>query len=161
MSSVIRPTRIDAAPPRRHDGRVQRISEDPVRLRRLDVLVVDEHDAAAAVRMVCATHRVPEPRLKFHGGRSMFTGAAERPRHSWVGLLGEGEVARREANGWGALPADGAIRLGRSTTLMTVAHELGHHLVFHLDPARTASHGNRWVYRFDEAAAVIADLVDA
>ena len=69
-------------------------------------------------------------------------------------------MTRRERNGWGALPPTGAIRLGRSTTLMTVAHELGHHLVFHLDPARTPSHGNRWVERFDDAAAVISGLID-
>lgn len=50
---------------------------------------------------------------------------------------------------------NGAIRLGRATTLMTVAHELGHHLVFHLDPLATPPHGNQWVARFDEAAAVI------
>ena len=136
------------------------MSSDPGRLRRLDVLVVDEHDAAIAVAIVCDAHGVAEPRLRFHARRSMFTGATERPRHSWVGLLGEDEVAKRELNGWGALPPHGAIRLGRSTTLMTVAHELGHHLVFHLDPADTPSHGNRWVERFDGAASVIAETLD-
>lgn len=49
----------------------------------------------------------------------------------------------------------GAIRLGRTTTLMTLAHELGHHLVFSLDPPSTPAHGKLWVQRFDEAAAAI------
>lgn len=38
---------------------------------------------------------------------------------------------------------------------MTLAHELGHHLVNWLDHESTAAHGNVWVGRFDQAAAVI------
>lgn len=49
----------------------------------------------------------------------------------------------------------GAIRLGRTTTLMTLAHELAHHLVFALDPPATPAHGKRWVQRFDESAQAI------
>jgi hypothetical protein len=75
----------------------------------------------------------------------------------WVALLGEAEVIEREAAGWGALPPDGAIRLGRTTTLMTLAHELGHHAVFHLDEPTTPAHGRRWVLRFDQAAAMVAE----
>ena len=62
-------------------------------------------------------------------------------------------------NGWGALPLDGAIRLGRTTTLMTLAHELGHHLVFHLESPSTPAHGRVWVGRFDEAASWIQWVV--
>lgn len=160
METTIRPTYIESSPARRHDARVAKVTHDLSRLRSLDRMVVDEHDATLAVRMVCAAFQIPEPRLKFHGGRSMFTGATERPRQYWVDVLGEEEVIRRERNGWGALPTDGAIRLGRSTTLMTVAHELGHHLVFHLDPTGTAPHGNVWVSRLDDSAAVISRLLD-
>lgn len=53
----------------------------------------------------------------------------------------------------------GAIRLGRTTTLMTLAHELAHHLVFALDPAATPAHGKRWVQRFDESARAIRLLL--
>lgn len=136
------------------------MSVDPHRLRTLDLLVVNEDDAATAVTAVCQQFMVPKPRLRFHARRSPFTGATERPRQVWVAELGEAEVAVRESNGWGALPPDGAIRLGRSTTLMTVAHELAHHLVYHLDPLLTPAHGNVWVGRFDQCAAVIGELVE-
>jgi hypothetical protein len=53
----------------------------------------------------------------------------------------------------------GAIRLGRTTTLMTLAHELAHHLVFALDPPATPAHGKRWVQRFDESAEAIRLLL--
>ena len=55
----------------------------------------------------------------------------------------------------------GAIRLGRTATLMTIAHEMAHHLVFHLEPPSTADHGNVWVRRFDQCARVIGELLDA
>ena len=154
----IAPQPIDASPPRRHDGRVARHSVDPMRLHRLDRLVVDEADATTAVSHVCTSFSVPEPKIRFHARRSRFTGATERPRHIWVALLGEPELARREANGWGVVLDSGVIRLGRTASLMTIAHELGHHLVFWSDPANTAAHGNVWVRRFDEAAAAIDDL---
>ena len=158
MTSIA-PTRIDAAPPRRHDGRVARVSRDPHRLRTLDLLVVGEHDATTVVAEICDRFRVPKPRLKFHARRSPFTGATERPRASWVRRLGETEVRRRESNGWGSLPENGAVRLGRRATLMTIAHEMAHHLVFHLDPPSTADHGNVWVRRFDDCAEVIGEFL--
>ena len=68
-------------------------------------------------------------------------------------------MARLEMKGRRRLRENGAIRLGRTTTLMTLAHELGHHLVNWLDPESTASHGNVWVHRFDQAAEVIDGLV--
>ncbi|MGI9585989.1 MAG: hypothetical protein ACR2N7_10410, partial [Acidimicrobiia bacterium] len=93
MGQFINPTRIDASPPRRHDGRVARQSADPALLRRLDRLVVDENDAATAVAGVCSSFSVPQPDIRCHARRSPFTGATERPRHVWVALLGEAEVA--------------------------------------------------------------------
>lgn len=161
MTSIIRTLALESAPRRRHDARVASRSRDFALLKRLDLLQVDEFGATSAVERVCSQCDVPVPRLRFHARRSRFTGATETPRHVWVARLGEADVALREANGWGALPPDGAIRLGRQTTLMTVAHELGHHLVFHLDPPTTAVHGNRWVERFDQAAASIVAGIDA
>lgn len=153
--------RIESAPRRRHDGRVGKVSRDPALLRRLDRLTVDEAGVELAVAEVCRSFRIAQPRLRFHARRSPFTGAAERPRASWVALLGEAEVRRREVNGWGQLPASGALRFGRTTTLMTVAHELAHLVVFSIDPPDTAAHGHRWIERFDDAAVVLDGLVSS
>jgi hypothetical protein len=123
----------------------------------LDAICAGEFAVAAIVDFACKDFGVPEPRLKFHANRSPYTGACERPREVWVTLLGESVVARREREGWGVLPPTGAIRLGRTTTLMTLAHELGHHAVFHLDDPKTPAHGRRWVLRFDQAASMVVE----
>jgi len=130
-----------------------------VLLDRLDSLVVSDLVASDLVYAACLSLELPRPVLKFHARRSVFTGATERPRFAWVDELGESEVARREMNGWGALPSNGAIRLGRTTTMMTIAHELGHHGVFCRDPAGTPAHGRVWVARFDEAARTLDAFV--
>jgi len=154
---ALRTTYVAATPPRRHDHRVRSVSSDFERLRRLDHLLVDEEGAAAAISAICTTFGVPEPQLKFHSRRSPFTGATEAPR----GVLLE--LARRRGiepeHGYRGVPVNGAVRLGRTSSLMTIAHEVGHHLVFHLEPASTATHGNVWVGRFDHAASVITPLV--
>jgi hypothetical protein len=77
----------------------------------------------------------------------------------WIARGDHDFVTRYEMRGRRRLRENGAIRLGRTTTLMTLAHELGHHLVNWLDPESTASHGNVWVHRFDQAAEVIDRLV--
>lgn len=159
MSDTIATQRIAAGPTRRHWARVLQFSSNTEVLQMLDEIAVDDTSAAEIVRDMCREMGVPEPTLKFHARRSPYTGACERPRSGWVGLLGEAEVAERETNGWGSLPPDGAIRLGRTTTLMTLAHELGHHLVFHLEPVSTPAHGRVWVRRFDEAATWIRWVV--
>jgi len=159
MDVKIAPTLIDATPPRRHEGRVMQFSDDFPRLRRLDHLMVGEDDARAAVVCVCASMGVPVPTLKFHARRSPFTGACEAPRGSGTDGL---SVAGSDPSIRGSRRSEhGAIRLGRSVTLMTLAHELGHHLVHHLDKAGTPAHGKVWVHRFDQAAAVIDGLVDS
>ncbi len=155
MSIPIATQRIDAGPTRRHWARVLQFSSNSEVLLMLDEIAVDDVSAREIVTDLCRELGVPEPKLKFHARRSPYTGACERPRSGWVDLLGDAEVARREMNGWGALPPDGAIRLGRTTTLMTLAHELGHHLVFHRAPASTPAHGRVWVGSFDEAASWI------
>lgn len=150
---------IEAGPKRRHWSRVEQFSRAPELLLGLDQVSVVDPAIAGLVAFACQDFGVPVPRIKLHASRSPYTGACERPRSVWVALLGEDEVALREAAGWGALPPDGAIRLGRTTTLMTLAHELGHHAVFHLDDPTTPAHGRRWVLRFDQAAEMVAEAV--
>lgn len=125
----------------------------------LDSWAADSDTVRLLTSEVCQHFAVPEPDLKFHARRSPYTGACERPRHSWLALIGEDELVFREANGWGEVAENGAIRFGRTTTLMTVAHEIGHHLVFHLDTPTTPAHGRIWVTRFDAAATAISHLI--
>jgi hypothetical protein len=153
----IEPHRIDTTPTRRHEHRVQSVSSDYERLRRLDHLVVGEDDAATIVTFVCRWTRVPVPVLKFHARRSPFTAATERPRDRVIAESHELGFAISPAVS--TLAPEGAIRLGRSVTLMTLSHELGHHLVHHVDPYDTPAHGNVWVRRFDQAAAVVTELL--
>lgn len=159
MEYRITPRRIDSSPRRRHDGRVERQSSNYPRLLRLDRFVVAEDDAFKAVAAVCIECDIPAPDLRFHARRSPFTGATELPRSVWFARGDPDLMARLEMKGRRRLRENGAIRLGRETTLMTLAHELGHHLVNFLDPESTASHGNVWVSRFDQAAEVIDGLV--
>ena len=72
---------------------------------------------------------------------------------------GESAIRRIESGMRVPFAAFGVIRLGRMTTLMTLAHELGHHMVFALDPTLTPAHGKRWVQRFDESAGAIQRLL--
>lgn len=152
-------TRHPPGPRRRHWARVVRFSRDVALLDRLDQLAITDHGVPALVGAASELLGVEPPRLRFHARRSPYTGACERPRSMWVQLLGEEELAWREQNGWGRVPDQGAIRLGRTTTLMTLAHELAHHVSFELDPASTPAHGRVWVGRFDQAAAAIRGLV--
>ena len=146
-------------PRRRHWARVLQFSRHVERLESLDTWSVDDDSARWLITQVCASFDVPVPLLKFHARRSMYTGACERPRDSWLALLGEEELSFRESNGWGVVAQNGAIRLGRTVTLMTVAHELAHHIVFHRDAPATPAHGRVWVSRFDEAATAIAKII--
>jgi hypothetical protein len=157
MSQII-VTRLDAAPPRRHDHRVRSASADYDLLRRLDHLIVDDRGARRLVELVCAEVGTPTPVLRFHARRSPFTGLTEAPR--WLAIEAARRGGREPGEEYGAIPEHGAIRLGRRTTLMTVAHELGHHLVHHLDRPGTPAHGHRWVERFDQAAAVIDGTIE-
>jgi hypothetical protein len=172
MADTIVLTSIDTTPPRRHDGRVMRVSEDYARLRRLDHLLADDHGAALLVEHVCASLSVPMPRLRFHARRSPFTGACEAPR-SRVEEVRRAAVHRggRREDELAIAGSDhrrtsvessehGALRLGRSVTLMTLSHELAHHVVNHRDAIRTPAHGKVWVRRFDQVAAIIASIVD-
>lgn len=159
MFTALAPRPIAEGPRRRHDTRVNRFSLEAVLLTELDGLAVDDHQARYVVEAVCGDFSVEVPRMRFHARRSPYTGATEQPRWLLVELHGIEDVRRIEERRGSSLPLKGAIRLGRVTTLMTVAHELGHHLVFCLDRPRTPGHGKRWVQRFDEAARAIRRIL--
>lgn len=150
---------IASGPRRRHQSRVQQFSDEPLLLEQLDGLAVSDTDAADLVLSVCSSFGVEAPRLKFHARRSPYTGATEQPRWLLVESHGEQKINQIESGMRSPFALFGAIRLGRTTTLMTLAHELAHHLVFALDPAATPAHGKRWVQRFDESARAIQLLL--
>lgn len=159
MHTPLVPRRIARGPKRRHEARVQRFSTDEQLLDEMDALAVDEVQARLVVEAVCMDLAVDVPRLRFHARRSPYTGATEQPRRHLVERYGEENVRRLEESRNYLVSEQGAIRLGRNTTLMTVAHELGHHLVFSLDPLGTPNHGRRWVQRFDQAAKSIQRML--
>ncbi len=159
METTVTPVPVRRGPIRRHDARVRRFSRDFTLLERLDGLAVDDAAASALIEDICWASGVEAPALKFHARRSMYTGATERPRGAWVALHGEREVLRHERSTGRPVPLFGAIRLGRVSTLMTVAHEVGHHLVFALDPPKTPAHGKVWIAHFDDVSASIASAI--
>jgi hypothetical protein len=155
MTARISYASIARGPRRRHQARVQRFSDDPLLLEQLDGLAVADTEAADLVFAVSSSFGVEAPRLKFHARRSPYTGATEQPRWLLVESHGEAKIDQMERGMRTPFAQFGAIRLGRTTTLMTLAHELAHHLVFALDPPATPAHGKRWVQRFDESAQAI------
>lgn len=159
MNPAVVPRQIRRGPTRRHEARVQRYSRDPSLLHRLDGLAVSDIEVSELVLAVCSSSGLEAPKLKFHARRSPYTGATEQPRWLLVALHGGDRVDEIEQGMRTPLAPFGAIRLGRTTTLMTLAHELGHHLVFALDPSSTPAHGRVWVGRFDDAAHRIDCLV--
>lgn len=159
MTTELAPRQIAQGPTRRHQARVLRFSTNPALLERFDRLAVSEADIPDLVLSVCSSFGVEAPLLKFHARRSPYTGATEQPRWLLVAIHGRQEVDHLEDTMTSPLPAFGAIRLGRTTTLMTLAHELGHHIVFSLDPPSTPPHGKQWVGRFDQCAEAINRLM--
>jgi hypothetical protein len=157
MTTRITAEPIASGPKRRHQARVQTFSVDPELLGSLDGLSVSEIEVRDLVPSVCDFFGVEAPRLKFHALRSPYTGATEQPRWLLVKIHGETRIRQVESGMASPFPVFGAIRLGRTTTLMTLAHELGHHLVFSLDPPSTPAHGKQWVQRFDESASAIQE----
>ncbi len=156
---AITPQAITRGPRRRHQARVQRFSVDPELLDGLDGLAISDVEAYTVIDTICVAMGVESPRLRFHARRSPYTGSTEQPRWLLIESHGEDRIRDIERDTRRGFPHHGAIRLGRTTTLMTVAHELGHHFVFALDPLATPAHGRRWVLRFDQAAEKIRGLI--
>lgn len=131
-----------------HDRRLRERSRDLDLLLRLRSLRTDSDGARAIVAAACGWLGVPTPRVGTHARRRPETGHTRPPVRI---TAGRGLDPVR-------YPPEGHLQLSATPTLGVIAHELGHHLVFHLDPPGTPAHGYRWVARHDEAAAAVADL---
>jgi hypothetical protein len=138
------------AVPNAHDRRLRERSSDAGLLLALREVRTDRAGALAIVGHTCDVLGVPVPRVGTHARRRPETGHTRPPARL---TAGRGLDPRR-------YPPDGHIQLSTTPTLGVIAHELGHHLVFHLDPPTTPAHGYRWVDRYDEAGRVVAALCD-
>lgn len=143
----------------RHEHRVEKFSRDHRLLTHLRDVGVNRGTASRVVDHICSTFSIPAPELTFHRGRSAHTGYCVAPKHAASARHGADAVGRWEAahEPW---PRNGMVRLGDPTSLATIAHEIGHHLVHLLERTTTPAHGKVWVGRFDDAAAAIATLLD-
>ena len=144
----------------RHEHRVRTFSRDYDLITRLgDRYAVESDETTGLVRHVAARFGVAEPGLRFNRRRRPDTGQCWAPRRIASDLYGEERIVAWEDHYRRPYPSDGEIRLGATTTLRTLGHELGHHLVHLLEPLRTPAHGKVWVGRFDDAMEAIANQV--
>jgi len=141
----------------RHEHRVRTFSRNYGLITRLgDRYAVEPGEAVTLVRAVTGFFGVIEPDLAFNRRRRSDTGQCWAPRPVASELYGEHRILAWEEHFRRPYPPDGQIRLGATTTLRTLGHELGHHLVHVLDPIRTPAHGKVWVGWFDDTMDVIA-----
>ncbi len=146
----------------RHEHRVRTFSRDYDLIVRVgDAYAVEAADAERLARLVVGRLGAPMPEMAFNRRRRADTGQCRAPRWHLEALYGADAVSAWERGRGRPYPEQGQIRLGTVTRLRTLAHELGHHLVHHLDPIRTPAHGKVWVGRFDDAMGVIAESVSA
>jgi hypothetical protein len=151
-------TRSDRVP--RHEHRVRAFSRDYPLITGLgDGYAVDAETARVLVARVADGFGVPVPEVVSHAGRRPDTGQCWAPRGRAVASNGAQQVAVWEQRHNRSYPKTGMIRIGTTTTLRTLAHELGHHLVHCLEPMSTPSHGKVWVARFDDAMGSIASFL--
>jgi hypothetical protein len=144
----------------RHEHRVRTFSRNYTLITGLgDRYVVESGEARELVSMVSARFCVAEPDLAFNRRRRPDTGQCWTPRWLAVEQHGESRIHAWEQHYRRSYPENGQIRLGSVTSLRTLAHELGHHLVHALEPVRTPAHGRVWVGRFDDAMELIAERV--
>ena len=142
----------------RHEHRVRTFSRNYNLITGLgDQATVESGEARELVRVVSKRFGVVEPDLAFNGRRRSDTGQCWAPRWLAVEQHGEGRIDAWERHYRRAYPQNGQIRLGTTTSIRTLAHELGHHLVHLLEPARAPAHGKIWVARFDDAMELIAE----
>jgi hypothetical protein len=141
----------------RHEHRVRTFSRDYELIIGVgDRYVVEAAEVRDLVGHASATFGIPEPDLVFNSRRRSDTGQCWAPRSLAVQTYGEDRVAAWERHHRRSYPAGGQIRLGTMTTVRTLSHEFGHHLVHMLEPTRTPAHGKVWVARFDDAIECIA-----
>lgn len=144
----------------RHEHRVSAFSRDYELITEVgDGYAVDKAEAASLIASVTDLFAVPLPSLAFNQRRRADTGQCWAPKWHAVEMNGADRITAWEAHYGRTYPERGQIRLGATTTLRTVAHELGHHLVHYLEPMRTPAHGKIWVGRFDDAMETIARRV--
>ena len=144
----------------RHEHRVRDFSRNYALIIEFgDRYAIDAHDAEGIVERVAGSFDVPVPDLAFNSRRRPDTGQCWAPRWHAVMTNGEERIAAWEMHHNKPYPENGRLRLGTTTMLRTLAHELGHHLVHTLEPVRTPGHGKVWVGRFDDAMeAVVSDI---
>ena len=146
----------------RHEHRVRTFSRNYSLITGLgDHYTVESGEARELVRVVSKRFGVVEADLAFNRRRRSDTGQCWAPRWLAVEQYGEGRIDAWEQHYRRAYPQNGQIRLGTTTSIRTLAHELGHHLVHLLEPARTPAHGKIWVARFDDAMELIAERLEA
>lgn len=144
----------------RHEHRVRQFSRDYALIAELGARsTVNEEDMTELLAAVSSEFNVPSPELFTNARRLPDTGQCSPPRWHAIETIGRPGIAEWERRKRRTYPEHGEIRLGRTTTLRTIAHEMGHHLVNCLDAYRTPAHGKVWVGRFDDAMAVIASHV--
>lgn len=142
----------------RHEHRVRTFSRNYALLTGVgDRYAVESNEARELVSIVAERFGVAEPELAFNRRRRPDTGQCWAPRRVAVEQNGESRILAWERHHRRAYPVDGQIRLGTTTSVRTLAHELGHHLVHLLEPMRTPAHGKVWVGRFDDAMELIAE----
>jgi hypothetical protein len=144
----------------RHEHRVQKFSRDYELITDVgDGYAVERDEATSLVISVTERFAVPVPALAFNQRRRPDTGQCWAPKWHAVETNGADRIAAWETHYRRTYPEHGQIRIGATTTLRTIAHELGHHLVHHIEPVRTPAHGKVWVGRFDDAMETIVEQI--
>ena len=156
-----KPTESDDRIPR-HEHRVRTFSRNYTLITELgDRYTVDSDEIRELVSRIAEQFDVVEPELVLSRRRRLDTGQCWAPRWLAVEQNGESRILAWEQHYRRAYPANGQIRLGATTSVRTLAHELGHHLVHLLEPVHTPAHGKVWVGRFDDAMDLIAESLGA
>lgn len=146
----------------RHEHRVRTFSRNYALITEFgDHFTVECDDARELVSAVTERFGIVVPDLAFNRRRRLDTGQCWAPRWLAVEQHGESQILAWERHYRRPYPTNGQIRLGTTTSVRTLAHELGHHLVHLLEPARTPAHGKVWVGRFDDAMELIAEHLGA
>ncbi len=146
----------------RHEHRVRTFSRNYELIIGVgDRYAVECDEARDLVSRVCSDYDIPEPELAFNGRRRHDTGQCWAPRALAVRTYGEDRVVAWESHYRRTYPETGQMRLSTTTTVRTLGHELGHHLVHLLEPTRTPAHGKVWVERFDDSIECIANHLGA